>query len=196
MPEPMIFDEDYNGPRWKYAMTHRPPMIACQPDGRIIGADRRPDPVYPSYPFGTIQYPRKLTAQEIASFELEELEYDSGLMILDTDEGLVEYDPETMLMDTNERERPALQVRLGMEAEWIEYPPGRPLLRLGLPNAIEGYRLTTDQAKRLAEWILANTPDSEEDEDAAHERAHEAGSWTLVPREECPQCQFEASQQP
>jgi defence-against-restriction DarA-like protein len=66
IPE-MIFTEDYTGPRWTYGMTHRPPAIGCQPDGRIIGADRRDDP---RALFGTIQYARELTVKEIEGYEL------------------------------------------------------------------------------------------------------------------------------
>jgi hypothetical protein len=57
-------------------------MIGCTPKGRIVGGDRCPDPMYPRYPFGTIQYPRKLTDAEVEGFELEFLEYDSGLLTM------------------------------------------------------------------------------------------------------------------
>jgi hypothetical protein len=79
MPEPLIFDEDYTGPRWTYAMAHRPPGIGCQPDGRIIGADKPKDE---RGFYGTIQYDRELTDQEVYRFELEFVEYDSGLQVL------------------------------------------------------------------------------------------------------------------
>lgn len=59
---------EYRGARWRYGMTHRPPGYAHNPHGRIIGADQ-PSPC-PCAPFGTIDYPRQLTDQELYSYEL------------------------------------------------------------------------------------------------------------------------------
>lgn len=66
---PSVYDEDYHGARWTYACTHRPPGYAAVPDGRIVGGDRP----HPTYQFGTIQYPRQLTAEEINRYELDDL---------------------------------------------------------------------------------------------------------------------------
>lgn len=66
----LIFDEDYTGPRYVYAMTHRPPGIGCQPDGRIIGADNPQNHPDPRAVYGTITYPRQLTEQEVYAYEL------------------------------------------------------------------------------------------------------------------------------
>ena len=65
-----IFDEDYTGPRWMYGMVNRPPCYGCQPDGRIVGADRPNDHPDPRVHHRTISYPRPLTADEIYRYEL------------------------------------------------------------------------------------------------------------------------------
>lgn len=72
--EVLIFDDEYTGPRWRYGMCFRPPAIGHQPHGRIIGADK-PGSVggYPMINYGTIEYPRELTQDEIASYELIDL---------------------------------------------------------------------------------------------------------------------------
>ena len=68
------FDDTYDGPRWRYGMTHRPPAIGCQPEGRIILADRKVlVDGHPNVIFGTIEYARELTPKEIEAYELEDL---------------------------------------------------------------------------------------------------------------------------
>ncbi len=61
-----VYDEDYKGERFVYATQHRPPGYGGAPKGRIIGADKPSD----VHKFGTIEYPRKLTAEEVKSFQL------------------------------------------------------------------------------------------------------------------------------
>jgi Defence against restriction A C-terminal len=62
----LVFDEDYTGPRWVYGLVLRPAGIGCQPDGRIIGGDKRDARTGDSrVRHGTIEYPRELTELEI-----------------------------------------------------------------------------------------------------------------------------------
>lgn len=63
---PILFDEDYTGPRHTYGMRYRPLQIGAQPKDWIVGSLRD----HPDYRHGTIQYPRPLTPDEIKSYEL------------------------------------------------------------------------------------------------------------------------------
>jgi len=56
----LIWDDEYTGDRWTYAMAVRPPSIGTHPDGEIIGARR----AHVSYPHGTVDYPRELTCED------------------------------------------------------------------------------------------------------------------------------------
>ena len=62
-----VVDEEYTGPRWTYGLKFRPMMMGGQSKGFIIGSER----VNQAWRFGTVQYPRELTAEELYSFELE-----------------------------------------------------------------------------------------------------------------------------
>lgn len=77
---PIVFHEDYRGPRWTYGMVNRPAGYATVPDGRIVGADDNAAAPDPRVRHGTIQYTRPLTPQEIYKYEL-----------LPIDEHLAEY---------------------------------------------------------------------------------------------------------
>lgn len=63
----MTFDDTYDGPRWTYGLSYRPLAYASVPAGWIIGSNRP----HPAYHFGTVQYPRELTAAELDAFELQ-----------------------------------------------------------------------------------------------------------------------------
>jgi hypothetical protein len=67
-----LFDDTYKGSRYKYGLTYRPVGYASIPDGWIIKSDRKSD----QFKFGTIEYPRKLTSDEVHSFQLTELNPD------------------------------------------------------------------------------------------------------------------------
>lgn len=69
MPEPIIYDDTYVGPRWRYGHTLRP--VTHGPQGFIV-LSGRPHPDFPS--FGTADYPRQLTAFEVNQFDLVLLE--------------------------------------------------------------------------------------------------------------------------
>lgn len=70
MPTP-IFSEDYRGPRWTYGLLFRPVASCHLPKGWIIGSEGK----HPDYKlFGTIQFPFKLSDQDVAAFELELVE--------------------------------------------------------------------------------------------------------------------------
>jgi hypothetical protein len=61
-----VFTEDYTGPRFTYGLKYRPMQIGAQPKGFIIGSQADS----PDFRFGTVQYPRKLTAEEMVDFEM------------------------------------------------------------------------------------------------------------------------------
>ena len=63
-----VFDDDYTGPRWTYGLVNRPMQIGAQPKGYIVGSERRS---VEFKNFGTVQYPRQLTDEEIAGYELK-----------------------------------------------------------------------------------------------------------------------------
>ena len=64
-----LWDRDYDGPRWRYGLTYRPLGYATVPDGWIIKSDRE----HPGYRHGTIDYPRRLSADEVKAYELVEV---------------------------------------------------------------------------------------------------------------------------
>lgn len=64
-----IYDDEYDGPRWRYGLTYRPPSGSSLPSGWIIWSDRKSS----KFAHGTIEYPRELTPQEIAAYELVDL---------------------------------------------------------------------------------------------------------------------------
>lgn len=62
-----LFDDEYTGPRFTYGMIFRPASIGTVPDGRIVDSNKSS----PDFPvFGTIDYPRELTEDELYRFEL------------------------------------------------------------------------------------------------------------------------------
>ena len=65
-PNPMLFDDTYTGPRYRYGLTYRPPAYANIPAGWIVFSNR-PDP---RFRHGIIEYPRKLTDHEVEAYEL------------------------------------------------------------------------------------------------------------------------------
>ena len=64
--ETHLFDDTYTGPRWTYGLTYRPLSMASVPKGAIIHSDR----AHPAYRHGTVDFPRQLTDEEIAGYEL------------------------------------------------------------------------------------------------------------------------------
>jgi len=66
MTDLIVYDDTHSGPRWTYGLTHRPLAAFAIPNGWIIQSDR----VHPDYRYGTVDYPRALTADEVASYEL------------------------------------------------------------------------------------------------------------------------------
>ena len=66
-----IFDDEYLGPRWRYGLRYRPVAGCHLPKGWIIGSYRQSETFRV---FGTIDFPRELTEEEVCSFELEKVE--------------------------------------------------------------------------------------------------------------------------
>lgn len=62
-----LFDNEYTGKRFTYGMTFRPASVGTVSDGRIIDSTKS-SPDFPA--FGTIDYPRELTENELYQFEL------------------------------------------------------------------------------------------------------------------------------
>ena len=62
----LIFDDEYTGPRFRYGLTFRPPMVGGIPEGYIINSDRK----HYDFAFGTLDWPRQLTEHEVSAFEL------------------------------------------------------------------------------------------------------------------------------
>lgn len=75
---PNVYHEDYTGPRWTYGFKYRPPGYAHQPKGFIIGS-RGSHKDYPN--FGTLDWPRELTADEVRSFELGFVRHYDGKLL-------------------------------------------------------------------------------------------------------------------
>lgn len=63
-----IFTADYTGTRYTYGLRNRPLCMGTAPKGYIIGSD---GPPAGRSSWGTIQYPRQLTPDEIYDYELE-----------------------------------------------------------------------------------------------------------------------------
>ncbi|HEV8639416.1 MAG TPA: hypothetical protein VG370_34845 [Chloroflexota bacterium] len=64
----LLFDDTYDGPRWRYAPLSRPVRTGAVPSGWIVGSVR---PAHPAFPFGVVDFPRELTPDEVAGYELE-----------------------------------------------------------------------------------------------------------------------------
>jgi hypothetical protein len=64
----ILFSDEYAGDRWMYGLTYRGLGVATVPAGWLIEPGRAVPNL--GFAFGTVQYPRELTAQEVAAFEL------------------------------------------------------------------------------------------------------------------------------
>lgn len=62
------FDDTYTGPRWRYGLVYRPLVAgtANVPRGWILHSDRP----HPQLRHGTVDFPRELTPEEVARYEL------------------------------------------------------------------------------------------------------------------------------
>jgi len=70
------YSDEYTGPRFKYGFTNRPYNFATAPRGAIIDTYNehdKPEMKTGKARFGTIEYPFKLTADEIYNYELLDL---------------------------------------------------------------------------------------------------------------------------
>lgn len=61
-----LYNEDYDGTRFTYGLTYRQVYRFAVPDGWIIQYDKESE----GFRYGTIDYPRELTEEEIYKFEL------------------------------------------------------------------------------------------------------------------------------
>lgn len=67
----VAWNDIYDGPRFTYGLRYRPPVFGGVPQGWIINSHQRYDR---RFEFGTIQYPRRLSAREVRQFELIEVQ--------------------------------------------------------------------------------------------------------------------------
>ena len=67
MPEEMLYDDTYKGPRWRYGLQYRPLATCHVPKGWIIWSDR-PHSDFPA--FGPVAFPRELTAEEVSGYQI------------------------------------------------------------------------------------------------------------------------------
>lgn len=65
----MIYDDTYNGPRYRYGLTLRPLAMVHIPKDFILWSDRR----HPEYPYGTVDYPVQLSADDVSAYSLAPL---------------------------------------------------------------------------------------------------------------------------
>lgn len=65
----IIFDDEYNGPRWTYGLVYRPLTRFAVPDGWIIGSNRD----HSAYRHGTVDYPQQLPEHDLKAYELVEV---------------------------------------------------------------------------------------------------------------------------
>jgi hypothetical protein len=70
MSAPVIYDDEYTGPRWTYGLRYRPLGTGAVPAGWIVGSLREPTSRPARFPHGTVDYPRELTGAEVAGYEL------------------------------------------------------------------------------------------------------------------------------
>jgi hypothetical protein len=61
-----LFNDTYTGHRWKYGLTYRPLGFAQVPEGWVIKSDL-PDV---RFTYGTVDYPRELTQDEVDGYQL------------------------------------------------------------------------------------------------------------------------------
>ena len=70
------YDDEYNGPRFKYGLMNRPFSIGTQPKGSILQSykpDDHPENSLGKARYGTLEYPFRLTDKEVYDFELLDL---------------------------------------------------------------------------------------------------------------------------
>lgn len=67
MPQPLIWTDEYHGPRWRYGLSLRPPNWGGAPDGWIAGTwvER-----VPGFAHGAIEYPFELDPRTVSQASL------------------------------------------------------------------------------------------------------------------------------
>jgi len=66
-PVPPIFDDEYQGPRFRYGLRYRPLSTWNVPAGWIVGSARP----HPDFAHGTVDYPREVPPDLVEGYELE-----------------------------------------------------------------------------------------------------------------------------
>ena len=62
----IIYSHDYKGQRWTYGLSYRPVGGSNLPQGDILFSERD----HAEFKFGTVDYPRELTEDEVTNFQL------------------------------------------------------------------------------------------------------------------------------
>ena len=63
----LLYDDTYTGRRWRYGLVYRPLTAASAPKGWIIFSLKKSQ----QYPYGTVDFPRPLTEDEVTGYQLE-----------------------------------------------------------------------------------------------------------------------------
>ena len=63
----LFYSDTYTGPRWTYGLTLRPVASVHLPKGWIVLSGKP----HADFRYGTIDFPRELTAAEIDNFDLQ-----------------------------------------------------------------------------------------------------------------------------
>lgn len=63
---PYTFDDEYTGPRWRFGAIYRRVTFFTAPNDFIVGSGRP----HPEFRFGTVDYPRQLSDEEAAAYQL------------------------------------------------------------------------------------------------------------------------------
>lgn len=66
----LLYDDTYTGPRYRYGLKYRPVTVANLPKGWIVQSGKK----HPDFRlFGTVDFPRQLTEDEVVAFDLEDI---------------------------------------------------------------------------------------------------------------------------
>ncbi len=69
-----LYDDTYTGPRFVYGYINRPFAYAHQPAGFIVGSYKPENKLTKRCRHGTVEYPHALSFEDIAAFELVDLQ--------------------------------------------------------------------------------------------------------------------------
>lgn len=65
----ILYSDEYDGPRWRYGLLSRPPIYGGAPKDYIVFSLKEDT----RCPYGTIEYPRQLTLDEVERYGMVDL---------------------------------------------------------------------------------------------------------------------------